>query len=534
MFWVDEIIEDILDRKDQKYLITDYKTPSGKIHVGALRGVIIHDVIYRGLAENNISVEYWYGFDDFDPMDGLASELKEKYEKYMGMPLCNIPSPKTGYKNFARYFADSFTKVFQSLGVTAKVIWGSELYKKGTYNKAIEIVLDNAEKIRRIYKEVSGGEKPSDWYPLNVVCPKCGKIGTTRVYDWDKKEVSFICEENMVDWAKGCGYKGKISPFDGNGKMPYKVETAAKWFTFKTSIEMAGKDHYTKGGTFYIAREIAREIFKIEPAYGYGYEWFLVGGKKMSTSKGIGASTEEIASVLPSEMLRFLMVRTRAKRAIDFDVNGDTIPLLYDEYDRCAQDLQNDSRLDTGRAFYFSKIDPNKDQPKYLLRFSKIAYMLQMPRVDIFEYAEKEKASVAKSRGAEGDEGAVALTELEKKEIEDRIVIAEEWLKNYAPENYKFTIQENLPEEAKKLSTEQKDFLAQVLEKIESRESWAGEDLHKEIHTIKSEMGISPREAFSAIYLTFIGKDSGPQAGWLLASLERNLVLKRLKEATDA
>jgi len=44
-------------------------------------------------------------------------------------------------------------------------------------------------------------------------------------------------------------------------------------------------------------------------------------------------------------------------------------------------------------------------------------------------------------------------------------------------------------------------------------------------------MGLTPREAFSAIYLAFLGKDSGPQAGWFLAALDREFVLRRLEEA---
>lgn len=512
MFWVDETIEEILKRGDKRYLITDYKTPSGQIHVGSLRGVIIHDVIFRGLNEKNCQAEYRYGFDDFDPVDALSPNLNEKYAQYMGVPLCNVPSPSPEHRNFAHFFADSFIKLFQSLGVGANVIWASELYKNGTYNKAIEIVLDNAAKIRQIYKEVSGGEKSEDWYPFQVVCPKCGKIGTTKIFDWSGKEVTFRCEKHLVDWAQGCGYEGKISPFDGNGKMPYKVETAAKWFTFGTSVELAGKDHYTKGGTFYIARAIAEEVFKIKPAYGYGYEWLLLGGKSMSTSKGVGTSAEEIATIIPPEILRFLMVRTRAKRAIEFDVNGDTIPMLYDEYDRCAEDYQNDPKSDTGRAFYFSLIDLQKEVPQYRLRFSKIAYMLQMPQVDILDYAKNEKGK--------------ELTEIEKSEIENRIEIAKKWLKNYAPENYKFTIQKTMPKVD--LSKEQKEFLSKVSDIIKEQESWSGEELHPKIHEIRKAMNIEPRDAFSAIYLVFIGKDSGPQAGWLLASLDRDFVIKRL------
>lgn len=514
-FWADEAVEEILLRKDKKYLLTDYKTPSGKIHVGALRGVVVHDVLYRGLLENNQEAEYWYGFDDLDPIDGLSQELQENYGKHMGEPLCNVASPEAG-KNFAQFFADPFIKVFKSLGVNAKIIWGSELYRNGTYNKAIEIVLSNAEKIRQIYKEVSGGEKPGDWYPLQVICPKCGKIGTTKVIGWDGKFAKFRCEENLVEWAKGCGEEGEISPFDGNGKMPYKVETAAKWFTFGTSLELGGKDHYTKGGTFDIARKIAKEIFETNPVYGFGYEWFLIGGKKMSSSKGIGSSAEDIAAILPPEILRFLMVRTKAKRAIEFDVQGDTIPLLYDEYDRCAEEYLKNSESDLKRAFYYSEIDIEKEKPKYLLRFSKIANFLQMPRMDILEYASEEKKS--------------ELSEPEKQEIENRIEIAKKWLASYAPESAKFTIQDELPSAAKDLSTVQKEFLNKIADAISSQEKLTGEALHEKIHEIKAELNIPPRDAFCAIYLTFLGKDSGPQAGWLLASLDKNFVINRLKE----
>lgn len=517
-FWIDETVNEIInERKDKKYLVTDYKTPSGRVHVGALRGVIIHDVIYKGLEDLKTHVDYWYGFDDLDPMDDLPDDLKEKFSQYMGLPLCNIPAPDGSKKNYAEYFAQEFSEVFKSLGAKPKIVWASKFYRSGKYDKAIKIVLDNAKKIREIYQEVSGSVKPNDWYGLQVVCPKCGKIGTTRVYDWNKKEISFICEENLVKWAKGCGYKGKISPFGGNAKMPYKIETAAKWFTFNSSVELAGKDHYTKGGTFDVARKIAREVFKIVPAYGYGYEWFLTGGKKMSSSRGVGVSAKEISEAVPAELLRFLMVRTRAKRTIDFDIYGETVPLLYDEFDRSLDEYIKDPKADLSRAYYYAEI-VDQELPKYRLRFSKIVYLLQMQRTDIYKYAEEETGR--------------KLDKIELEELKTRAKYAEKWLANYAPENYKFTIQENLPAVAKKLNKIQKDFLTEIAKLLEQKK-YKGEDLHQEIHEIKKRTGINPREAFSAIYLAILGKDSGPQAGWLLASLDRKFVIKRFKEIND-
>ncbi len=511
-FWAEEVKKDILQRKDKKYLITDYKTPSGRIHIGALRGVVIHDVIYQSLKNAKVKAEYWYGYDDFDPMDDISPDLEKQFKKYMGMPLCNIPSPDGKAKNYAAYFAQEFISIYNSLGIKPKTIWASELYRSGIYNKAIKIILDNALRIREIYKSVSGSEKPKDWFAFNVVCPKCKKIGTTRVYDWDGEEVSFVCEKDMVKWAKGCGYKGKISPYNGNGKMPYKVETPSKWFTFGTSVELAGKDHYTKGGTFDVAKSIAREIFKINPAYGFGYEHFLSGGKKMSSSKGIGVSIMEISHIVPPEILKFLMVRNRPQRAIDFNPDGDTIPRLFDELDRCIDAYQLDKNSDLGQAYFYSKLSDNL--ANYRLRFIKAAYLLQMPRVDIQKYAEEEKTK--------------KLDKAEQEELKIRQKYAQLWLKSYAPEESKFEIQKTLPKTAKNLNKVQKEFLSKLLDIIKNQNS-KGEELHAQIHEIKKSLDISPREAFSAIYLPLLGKDSGPQAGWLIASLDKEFVINRFK-----
>ena len=518
MFWADEIIEDIEKKlpKDS-YLITDWKTPSGHAHLGSLRGPLIHDVVRRGLSDKGKVAIFRFGIDDFDPMDGLPVYIDQSFIQYMGMPLNTIPAPDGKSKSFADQYANEFRSVIDSLGGKVEFVSVFEAYKEGRYNEAIRIALDHASEIRKIYKEVSGSDKGDDWYPLQVVCPKCGKIGTTKVTAWDGNEVEFSCEEKLVEWAQGCGNKGKISPFDGNGKLLWKVEWPSKWFVFGSEIEGEGKDHSASGGSRDVANRIYHEVFKKQPPYDIPYEHLLIGGAKMSSSKGLGVTAKDMLDLLPSNILRFMFTRTKAKRALEFNPEGDTIPLVYDEYDRCSAAFIEDPKSDLGRAFYYAEIDPEKDQPVYLLRFSKIAYMLQMPRVDILEYAVKEKGST--------------LTDIEQKEIENRIEIAKKWLEKFAPENFKFSIKEEIPEQAKNLSASQKEFLAKILSSLQKKE-YSGEDLHHEIHDIKKEMQIDPKEAFSAIYLTFIGKDSGPQAGWLLASLEKNMVIKRLEEAS--
>jgi lysyl-tRNA synthetase, class I len=66
--------------------------------------------------------------------------------------------------------------------------------------------------IYKLYKNISGYNKPGNWYPYQVICPQCGRVGTTIVTDYDGEKVTFVCQKDLVTWAEGCGYDWKIEP----------------------------------------------------------------------------------------------------------------------------------------------------------------------------------------------------------------------------------------------------------------------------------------------------------------------------------
>ena len=43
-----------------------------------------------------------------------------------------------------------------------------------------------------------------------------------------------------------------------------------------------------------------------------------------------------MAELLPPELIRFLFLRHKPKKALEFDPSGDAIPGLFDEFDRLA------------------------------------------------------------------------------------------------------------------------------------------------------------------------------------------------------
>lgn len=498
--WVDEIVKQALKRKRSRFLVTDWKTPSGKVHVGALRGVVIHDAVAKALAKHK-SATFQYGFDDYDPMDGIPIYLDaNKYRQHFGKPLSEIPSPEPGYKSFGEYYAKDFLKAIYAVESNPKIEWSSQLYKSGKFNDAIKTVLANAKKVNTIWQEISGSKR--EYLPIQMVCKQCGSIFHTRALKWDTKEVSYSCSN--------CKFQGKGSPFDGGAKLPWRVEWAAKWEIFGSDVEGAGKDHNTKGGSHDVAVAIAENIFKIDVPVNIVYEWFLIGGRKMSTSKGVGNIASDIIQTVPPELIRFLMESTRPERAINFDPAGDTIPRLFDEYDKTVKDFN--------------------------FRFGKVAFLAQMPHINIEDQAKLEKglsrASLAESRRVGGTKAGKPLTPSEKASLKQRIEYAKKWLATYASEDEKFEVQEKMP--AVSLSADQKKFLQAVSEHLTKEKKWDGKVLHGAIHDIKNHTEINPKEAFQALYQVFLNKTHGPQAGWFLAALDKDFVLERLKQATDA
>lgn len=503
MYWSDQVAQKLKERNLPLEWVDDMKTPSGRIHVGSLRGVVIHDLIYKSLKDVGVNSKYTYVFDDHDPMDDLPAYLPKEFEKYLGVPLYKVPSPEPGFKNYAEYFALEFKEVFNALACTPEILWSTELYGSGKMNDVIRECLDSADKIRKIYEELYKKELSSDWYPFQVYCTNCGKVSTTKVNGWDGEKISFVCKVDSLPWVKGCGFEGSVSPFssDGNiaGKLPWKVEWAAKWKVIGVTVEGAGKDHMSKGGSHDLASLICERIINYPIPHQIAYEFFLVGGKKMSSSKGRGSSAREVLDILPPEILRFLMVRTKINQAINFDPTGDTIPKLFDEYQKAAEAYFSKKEDGLARIFELSQVGKIKTPPK--VRFSTITQWVQMPNME---------------------------DEIKKERGEEWAKYAKIWLEKYAPEKERFMVQKETPGAVQNLNDKQREFLKKVA--LELNKKWDAEEFQTSVYNWAKEMEVPSKEAYQAIYTSLIGKDHGPKAAWLILSLDKEFVKKRFSE----
>jgi lysyl-tRNA synthetase class 1 len=526
--WADELAQRVRGTGPQ--VVNDSKTPSGTVHVGSLRGPVILDAITRALRANDIETTLLYGVDDLDPMDAQSLLTPDAVEHEMGRPLAHVPDQEGDcHPSYARHHAGIFIETFAGLGIHPdRYYWMSDLYALGEVDPYIRIALDRAALVREIYKRVANVQHPETWHPISVICPNCGKVGTTIVTKWDGERVFYECREALVTWAKGCGQSGWVSPFGGNAKLPWNLEWAAQWSLFGVTIEPCGKDLSTAGGSRDRSDAIAREVFEREPPLNVPYEFLNIGGKKMSTSKGRGAAAHTIAEVIPAEQLRFLFLRHRPNHAIDFDPDGtDQIPRLFDDFDKFAaatagRDVRGELPPGYEATFRYSLVDPEADVASeaaaFRPAFAHLAMLIQVPGVDVVDRVEVEKGG--------------SLTERERALLDQRATAARAWLDAFAPESVRLTIHRDaVPSEAAELDASQRRFLAKLAERASREEPASGDAWQTLIFTVATEEGVPGRRAFEAIYRAFLGRPNGPRAGWLLASLDPAFVVGRATEA---
>lgn len=509
MFWVDELAKKIVEIKGAKNLVASGITPSGPIHLGNLREIMSAAAAFEALKKNGSEAEFLYIADDFDRLRKVYPFMPPEYEKYVGFPLSNIPDPWGCHPNYCEHFLEPFFNSIEKLGVKVQKLSATQMYKEGRYTEVIKTALEKRVEIAQILEEVSKRELPKDWAPFDPLCEKCGRIEQAKVVDYD-------LDNNRVKYECRCGHIGWADFSKGQGKLPWRVDWPARWKMLGVTVEPFGKDHGTTGGSFDTGTRIAKEIFDYEAPFPIRYEFITLKGTKgkMASSVGNVVSAEEMLEIVPPQLIRYILYRVPFNRAIDFDP-GQGLVNTVDEYTRLEAKVLADPTL------------PEKDLYDYCQVTQEGKTIPQIPF--------RHLVMAVQAAGGKISEIKRILERTDHQDFDDQLLaeqvrLTQNWIERYAPETMKFALQEKLPDSASELTDGQKEFLHKILEKLEQIERWEGELIHTTIHDVKNEMAIAPKEAFSAIYRIFIDKESGPQAGWFLGALDKEFVIKRLKE----
>jgi len=386
----------------------------------------------------------------------------------------------------------------------------AEIYRKGLFNEEIRKVLSGAKKIGEIVKEEVGQEKFLEALPYFAVCEKCGRIYTTKAYEFEPERgtIHYSCEGMEVKgkWLEGCGHKGAVDYRKGIGKLSWKGEFAVRWKALDIRFEAFGKE---VADSVRVNDRICREVLNWEPPVHAKYELFLdKTGKRFSKSAGIVFTPQTwFRYGTPQSLMLLLLKRFVGTRTLDVT----DIPTYMDELDgleevyfgkKVVKDERELAKLRGLYKYCFALKTPEK--PSVHVPYNLMTYLAKVaPKESRDEYvADKLRAY-----------GYLPKDQPLASQLRRRVEYASNWIRDF----------EEIKETTVTLSVEEKAALAELVEVLKVEED--PERLQNAVFNAAKKRGLQPSQLFRAVYTIVLGVPQGPRLGpYMLAMGKHNVV----------
>jgi lysyl-tRNA synthetase class 1 len=280
-------------------------------------------------------------------------------------------------------------------------------------------------------------------------------------------------------------------------------------------FEPFGKDHAE--GSWPSGEEIARVVLGDDPPTPMVYEWFTFDGEPFSSSEGHVVLVSDVLELIEPAVLRYFFAKDPA-RARDFSV--ERIDQLVDEFDRVERlyygEIEGTEQERRRAERVYPLVVPGEPTPERPLRipytFAAVLGMFDDPDL---------QAEVARKEGhvpANADEATVAGSL-------ERVERARNWARRTDNEfNYELKRAEipetEFPPDVETALSGLAEFVA---------EGHDGEAIQGEIYETAKRHDVEMGDLFGAGYRLFFDQTEGPQLGPLLAKLDREFVVRRLR-----
>ncbi|MBU0532853.1 lysine--tRNA ligase [Candidatus Micrarchaeota archaeon] len=498
MHWSEWLAEKVIEEKKEPYVISGGMTTSGPVHYGTLCEFLFPSAIKKAIEKNGKKCKYYFVADILDAFDSVPlamEEYKDQLEPHLGKPLCNVPDPTGKSRSFGDHYLDEAIELMKRFEVDAEVIRVNEYYEAGKFDEWARFFLKHEDEARKIVEETSGKQEKKDWSAIMPICEQCGKIATTRVLSQDGENYTYICDKD-VKYTKGCGYEGKGSISDHKYKIVWRLHWPAWKQIFGSSIEGAGIDHHTKGGSEDTCKAITLGLMKKDYHIPYRYGFILFKGKKYSKSKGRGMGISDVIKLIPPEIIKYMLLKPDLEENVDIDPTSEKLLRTIEDFEGATKiDLSKEdlARSDRKRATAFNL---STDKMKWNAPFLDMILYYQL-------YHDWEKVKEL-SQDLEG--------------VEYLKPYMQEWIEQeYLPDDYRFKYQPS-----KESSENVKKFVAELKDGMDAIA------VHNAVFEFAKENSIAPKEMFKELYMAFLGKERGPRMGKLITALGIEKVKKDL------
>jgi lysyl-tRNA synthetase class 1 len=520
--WLDRVASEVLEREKGLARSTSLLRvesglgASGLPHIGSVGDAIRSFGVKMALENLGHKSELIAYSDDFDGLRKVPVGFPRWLNDYIAQPVSRIPDPFGCHSSYAEHVGSLLRESLDGLGITYRFMSGTESYKSGVLNDQIRKILSNSEAIGRQIKEMVGQSKYEQSLPYTPVCGHCGRIYTTQAvsFDSERDQVHYMCEGTKLGekQVEGCGHEGDVTISEGNGKLMWKVEFAARWAALDIRFEAYGKE---LTDSVRINDWVAENILGYPPPHHARYELFQdKSGKKLSKSSGNLVTPQEWLTYASPESLRLLMF----KRIVGArSVSLDDIPVYMDEFD----DLEE---------YYFSKKhDSNMMKDARLRGLYDYTMLLAVPSAKGPHVPYRLLAQLASVAPREALNKFVyrrlmdyGMVKEETPELSERLGWAAAWAQRGGVSSV--TQVDAPPVVAKAI----RQFALALVSCND------GEQVQAAAFNATRENGLKPADFFPVVYSILVGSDRGPRLGPYVMDAGQKAVSEKLLAATGS
>lgn len=506
MNWLNNIVDQLVERYPEgEILVESGGSPSGTHHLGHMRELVTCDAVLLELRRRGRQARHVYFVDDLDAFRKVPVNLPAEYERYLGMPLCDIPAPDGSGQSYADYFLQGLIDASAALGIEVEFIRSHQKYREGFFTPAIERSLERITQARHALETISKRKLPESWTPIQVM--EDGRLK-------NRPFVAIDTAAKTVRYIDAAGQEQTVRYDAGEVKLDWRLDWPGRWWLLHVVAEPFGRDHASSGGSYDTGVQIMKDVYEAEPPFPIPYDFINMAGdtKKMSASKGTGLDAVEGATIMPPEVLRYFILRAAPNKLLHFDPVGGVVQLM----DEFAAFAAKEDRTDSENQLLYICTHGQDRKTVSRIPFSHLVASYQASLKD----ADRTLAVIKRTEHRETADADADI-------IRNELKFIDAWLQKRAPEDVKFALAEEVS--ANEFSDQEKAFLRALGDKAAEAPAEAdGAWFHDAIYNLKDSSGLSPKEMFTTLYRVLIGKNSGPRAGWFLSILPRDWLVRRL------
>jgi len=518
--WYDKVAVEILERERKlgrslNLIRTEMGVgASGLPHIGTFADAARAYAVALALKEQGHRSELIAFSDDKDGLRKVPMGLPSSLKKYLGCPVTSIPDPYDCHESYGEHMSSLLLEALDACGIEYRFMSGTKVYETDLFNEEIRTLLINARRIGEIVKEEVGQEKYVEILPYFPVCSKCGRIYTTKSYEFlpEEGKVLYVCEGMEVKgrWLEGCGYKGEADYTRGEGKLSWKVEFAARWKVLDIRFEAYGKDI---ADSVRVNDRICQEILGYAPPMHAQYEMFLdKSGRKISKSFG-NVLTPQVwfrygspQSLLLLTLKRF--VGTRSLSVTDIPQYMGEFDELEDVYlgKKPVSDEKERAKLAGLYEYCYLLKPPSK--PSIHVPYNLLTYLAKVaPKGSETEYITQKLRDYRYIR------------EEVPSNLKKRVGYALNWTQDFM----------EIKEKAIKLSAKEKAAVKELIQALQIEED--ENQIQTTVFNIARKHAIRPAKFFKTLYTILLGAPEGPRLGPYIVAMGRKNVIDALNRA---